>query len=84
MAHVSLAPEDIKALEQTRQRLYQLTSNIASLKTDIVQSNPLPQWSVASLFYNIYLFASGLLLFQGELANNTILTGPPSRPLPRS
>ena len=58
MAHVSLAQDDIKALEQTRQRLFQLTSNIASLKQDILQSNPLPQWFVTIVFYHSNSFAS--------------------------
>jgi len=37
--------EDLKALEQTRQRLYQLTNNIASLKNSILTQSPLPPWS---------------------------------------
>jgi len=45
MAQWELRQEDLKALEQTRQRLFQLTSNIDSLKQDILRSNPLPQWS---------------------------------------
>jgi len=44
MAQTSLTQEDIKALEHTRQRLYQLSNNIASLKGDVLRSNPLPQW----------------------------------------
>jgi mediator of RNA polymerase II transcription subunit 8 len=44
MAQATLGHEDIKALEQTRQRLYQLSNNIASLKGDVLRSNPLPQW----------------------------------------
>lgn len=38
-----LRQEDLKALEQTRQRLFQLTNNIASLKNDVLTANPLPQ-----------------------------------------
>ncbi|RDL38781.1 uncharacterized protein BP5553_03121 [Venustampulla echinocandica] len=48
MAPAALTQEDFKALEQTRQRLYQLTNNIASLKADVGRSNPLPQWSAPS------------------------------------
>jgi mediator of RNA polymerase II transcription subunit 8 len=44
MAQATLSQEDIKTLEQTRQRLYQLSNNIASLKADVLRSNPLPQW----------------------------------------
>jgi len=49
MAQAALAPDDLKALEQTRQRLYQLKSNIISLQTDVMRSNPLPQWYVREL-----------------------------------
>jgi Mediator of RNA polymerase II transcription complex subunit 8 len=52
MAHVTLSQEDIKALEQTRQRLYQLSNNIASLKGDVLRSNPLPQWHVGTCRLN--------------------------------
>lgn len=44
----ALRPEDIRALEQTRQRLSQLSNNIGSLKADIHRNNPLPEWSVES------------------------------------
>lgn len=46
MEEPHLRPEDLKALEQTRQRLYQLTNNIGSLKNDVMRSNPLPDWYV--------------------------------------
>jgi len=48
MAQPSLTQEDLKALEQARQRLYQLSNNIASLKSDVLRSNPLPQWYVGT------------------------------------
>jgi len=47
MATPSLQQDDLKTLDQTRQRLSQLANNIASLKSDIQQGNPLPPWSVA-------------------------------------
>jgi mediator of RNA polymerase II transcription subunit 8 len=47
MAAPSLQQDDLKTLDQTRQRLYQLANNIASLKSDIQQGNPLPPWYVA-------------------------------------
>src|SRR6202020_933912 len=48
MAQATLSQEDLKALEQARQRLYQLSNNIASLKGDVLRSSPLPQWSVGT------------------------------------
>ncbi|KAI9797094.1 MAG: mediator of RNA polymerase II transcription subunit 8 [Candelina submexicana] len=41
----TLTQQDIKALEQTRQRLVQLTSNLASLQNSIHTSDPLPSWT---------------------------------------
>ncbi|KAM3084459.1 mediator of RNA polymerase II transcription subunit 8 [Clarireedia jacksonii] len=45
MAQPALRQEDLKALDQTRQRLIQLTSNIASLKADFQKGAPLPEYS---------------------------------------
>ncbi|KAH9893087.1 mediator of RNA polymerase II transcription complex subunit 8-domain-containing protein [Xylariomycetidae sp. FL2044] len=42
MASLNLKPEELKAVEQTRQKLWQLSSNIESLKTSVFMSNPLP------------------------------------------
>lgn len=39
-----LRPEDLRALEQTRQRLYQLTQSIGSLKQDVQRTTPMPAW----------------------------------------
>lgn len=47
MATPSLQQDDLKTLDQTRQRLSQLANNIASLKSDVQQGNPLPPWFVA-------------------------------------
>ncbi|KAI9815991.1 MAG: mediator of RNA polymerase II transcription subunit 8 [Pycnora praestabilis] len=41
----ALSPEDIKALEQTRQRLFQLTNSLNSLQGQIQQSEILPPWT---------------------------------------
>ncbi|RFU25580.1 hypothetical protein B7463_g10746, partial [Scytalidium lignicola] len=41
----ALRQEDIKALEQTRQRLFQLTNSIDSLRTKVLRTAPLPEWS---------------------------------------
>ncbi|KAI1815527.1 mediator of RNA polymerase II transcription complex subunit 8-domain-containing protein [Poronia punctata] len=42
MASLGLTPEELKAVEQTRQRLLHLSSSINSLKNDVYHSNPLP------------------------------------------
>lgn len=36
--------EDIRALDQTRQRLLQLTTAIQTLQSSLLQSEPLPSW----------------------------------------
>ncbi|KAK5631683.1 hypothetical protein RRF57_007397 [Xylaria bambusicola] len=42
MSSLGLSQEELKAVEQTRQRLSQLSSSLNSLKNDIFISNPLP------------------------------------------
>ena len=42
--------EQLKTLEQSRQRLVQLTRSLASLITSLNQSDPLPSWYVYTLF----------------------------------
>ncbi|KAI1487362.1 mediator of RNA polymerase II transcription complex subunit 8-domain-containing protein [Biscogniauxia mediterranea] len=42
MASLNLTPEELKATEQTRQRLSQLSNTILSLKNDVFASNSLP------------------------------------------
>jgi len=44
----SLSVSDIKTLEQTRQRLAQLSSSISSLEAQIKGVDPLPHWYVGS------------------------------------
>ena len=46
MAQSTLNQEDVKVLDSLRQRISQLTNNIASLKSDVLRSNPLPPWYV--------------------------------------
>lgn len=40
----ALTQSEIKVLEQTRQRLSQLTNSLSSLKQNLLQSDPLPPW----------------------------------------
>ncbi|RYO97229.1 hypothetical protein DL765_011277 [Monosporascus sp. GIB2] len=42
MASLSLSQEELKAVEQSRQRLIQLSNSIGSLKASVYNSNPLP------------------------------------------
>ncbi|KAK8136845.1 mediator of RNA polymerase II transcription complex subunit 8-domain-containing protein [Apiospora sp. TS-2023a] len=42
MASLNISPEELKAVEQTRQRLFQLSNSIGSLKHDVLNSHPLP------------------------------------------
>ena len=42
MASLNMSPEQLKQLELLRNRFAQLTSSIASLRTDVLNSNPLP------------------------------------------
>jgi mediator of RNA polymerase II transcription subunit 8 len=44
MADAHLRPEDLKALDQARTRLYQITSSIDSIKRDMERTVPLPTW----------------------------------------
>lgn len=50
MSSTALRQEDLKVLDQTRQRLFQLANNIASLKADVQQGNPLPPWYILPRF----------------------------------
>lgn len=43
-AMAALSQQEIKTLEQTRQRLFQLSNSLASLQHNILQSDPLPSW----------------------------------------
>jgi hypothetical protein len=42
-----LGQADYKVLEQTRQKLFQLTNSLGALQRSIQLSDPLPQWWVA-------------------------------------
>ncbi|KAH6692339.1 mediator of RNA polymerase II transcription complex subunit 8-domain-containing protein [Plectosphaerella plurivora] len=52
---LGLSDDESKALEQTRQRLYQLSNSISSLRQSIVNSNPLPPSSSLLAQYQILL-----------------------------
>ncbi|KAL8806648.1 MAG: hypothetical protein Q9182_001176 [Xanthomendoza sp. 2 TL-2023] len=49
----SLSPEDVRALEQTRQRLAQLTESLNSLNRDVHTTHPLPSWTSLTSRFSI-------------------------------
>lgn len=49
MASLNISQDELKALEQTRQRLQQVSDSIGTLKNDVFNSNPLPNLYVAPL-----------------------------------
>ncbi|KAI9713745.1 MAG: hypothetical protein M1812_006583 [Candelaria pacifica] len=77
----TLTQQDIKALEQTRQRLFQLTSNLASLQTSIHTSDPLPSWT--SLQTTATILQQNLLsLTQHLTTHSTLFSSLSIYPLP--
>ncbi|OJK03897.1 hypothetical protein ASPACDRAFT_39513 [Aspergillus aculeatus ATCC 16872] len=64
----SLTPDQIKTLEQSRQRLVQLTHSLASLITSLNQSDPLPSWT--SLQSQATIISNNLLTISDHLSDN--------------
>ncbi|ESZ93253.1 hypothetical protein SBOR_6353 [Sclerotinia borealis F-4128] len=69
MAQPALLQEDLKALEQTRQRLLHLTSNIASLKADFQRGAPLPEYS--SIMTSSSILSTNIQSVTDHLAANS-------------
>ncbi len=42
MGSLTLTPDELKAIDSTRNRLFQLVKSISSLQHDVVNSHPLP------------------------------------------
>ncbi|KAL4922488.1 mediator complex, subunit Med8 [Aspergillus aurantiobrunneus] len=61
-------PDQIKTLEQSRQRLVQLTHSLASLVTSLNQSDPLPSWP--SLQTQASIISSNLQSLSTHLSEN--------------
>lgn len=55
---LGLSQEELKAVELTRQRLFQLSNSIGSLKSDVFNAFPLPH-----LYVQLLLLASMRLVF---------------------
>ncbi|TEY84038.1 hypothetical protein BOTCAL_0022g00120 [Botryotinia calthae] len=68
---MALQQEDLKALEQTRQRLLHLTSNIASLKADFQRGAPLPEYS--SIMTSSSILSTNIQSVIDHLAANSAL-----------
>ncbi|PGH11366.1 hypothetical protein AJ80_07157 [Polytolypa hystricis UAMH7299] len=64
----SLTHDQLKILEQTRQRLVQLTQSLGSLVNNINQSDPLPVWS--SLQSQATIISNNLLTVSQQLSDN--------------
>ncbi|RAL15967.1 RNA polymerase II mediator complex subunit MED8 [Aspergillus homomorphus CBS 101889] len=64
----TLTPDQIKTLEQSRQRLVQLTHSLASLITSLNQSDPLPSWT--SLQSQATIISNNLLTISDHLSDN--------------
>ncbi|KAL3466031.1 mediator of RNA polymerase II transcription subunit 8 [Aspergillus heterothallicus] len=62
------SPDQIKTLEQSRQRLVQLTHSLGSLITSLNQSDPLPSWP--SLQSQASIISSNLLTLSTHLSEN--------------
>ncbi|KAL4948640.1 mediator of RNA polymerase II transcription subunit 8 [Aspergillus filifer] len=62
------SPDQIKTLEQSRQRLVQLTHSLGSLITSLNQSDPLPPWS--SLQSQASIISSNLQSLSTHLSEN--------------
>ncbi|PVH75052.1 hypothetical protein DL98DRAFT_467052 [Cadophora sp. DSE1049] len=71
MAQSTLNQADVKVLENLRQRIFQLTNNIASLKSDVLRSNPLPPWN--SLQTSASILASNIESLTSLMSNNSDL-----------
>ncbi|KAH6657291.1 choline sulfatase [Truncatella angustata] len=68
MASLNISQEELKAVEQTRQRLFQLSNSIGSLKTDVFNSNPLP--SLESLQASADILQQNMRSLLSVISNN--------------
>ncbi|KAI9743650.1 MAG: mediator of RNA polymerase II transcription subunit 8 [Claussenomyces sp. TS43310] len=66
-----LRQEDLRALEQLRQRLVQLSQSIGSLKADVLRTSPMPQWD--SLQNQASILASNFQSLTDHLSTHSAL-----------
>src|SRR4030088_817082 len=75
MSH--LRQEDLRAFEQTRQRLYQLSQSIGSLKADVLRTSPMPAWYLLTSPIPIHPISLSLLLaLQGSIYGDLSAASP--------
>ncbi|KAH0538268.1 hypothetical protein FGG08_005139 [Glutinoglossum americanum] len=84
MNSASLTPSDIKALEQTRQKLFQLTKHLGSLQNAVQQNESLPSWptlqNTATIISTNLLTLSAHLQTHHDLFNSILVYPLPSFP----
>ncbi|ETS80984.1 hypothetical protein PFICI_05986 [Pestalotiopsis fici W106-1] len=68
MASLNISQEELKALEQTRQRLQQVSDSIGTLKNDVFSSNPLP--NLASLQNSADILQATMRSLLTNMSNN--------------
>ncbi|KAJ6017820.1 hypothetical protein N7451_001199 [Penicillium sp. IBT 35674x] len=80
----TLTQDQIKVLEQSRQRLVQLTRSLGSLIASLNQSDPLPQWSSlqsqASIISNNLISVSEHLSEHSDLLSSLVAYPGPEYP----
>ncbi|KAM5468321.1 mediator of RNA polymerase II transcription subunit 8 [Microsporum audouinii] len=80
----SISQEQLKVIEQTRQRLVNLTQSLGSLVNNITQSQPLPAWSSlqsqATIISNNLLTISHLLHEHRDLLSSLVVYPTPAFP----
>ncbi|KAK2861180.1 hypothetical protein FQN49_004463 [Arthroderma sp. PD_2] len=80
----SLSQEQLKVVEQTRQRLVNLTQSLGSLVNNITQGQPLPAWSSlqsqATIISNNLLTISQLLHEHRDLLSSLVVYPTPAFP----
>ncbi|KAL1879339.1 hypothetical protein VTK73DRAFT_7176 [Phialemonium thermophilum] len=71
MASLDLTQDELKAIESTRGRLFQLANSLGSLKNDVVKGNPLP--TPESLQASAFILQQNLASLQGVITENADL-----------
>ncbi|KAH8899284.1 choline sulfatase [Thozetella sp. PMI_491] len=71
MASLNLAPEELRAIEASRNRLFQLTNSLGSLRNNVISSNPLPTQD--SLRSSAFILQKNLDSIQQIMNENAML-----------
>ncbi|CZR66491.1 uncharacterized protein PAC_16392 [Phialocephala subalpina] len=77
MAQAHLTREDVKALQSTRQALFQLSNTIQSLKVDFLRTSTMPDWTTiqaqSGVVGNNVQSVTELLHKHADLLNRTVV-----------